>query len=671
MQNTTPKKQLPAYAVLAIIALVAALVLALTHFVTAEPIARHQREALNKAFGTVMPLPEGGSYQQITEGLEGYDVSSLYSARDAQGNVVGYCVTASKKGYGGPVAVTLGVDAQGKVTGCVVGDTSFAESAGFGTRALEEPFREQFIGLDAAEGGTIEKLTGATVTSTAVLGATNEALRTVSEVVLGKPVDGGNLVSFGVKQAPQVDLSALVPGGTMKGSAEGYGGESVQVTITLDDACLIATVKVDASTQTPGIGQRCATDEGFLNSFVGKSLPVEVDVLSGATITSQAVMDAINGAEAAEPEAQAIMPVADVVASDDHATLGLYEDGTAQVSAAEGFTGTVNVAVNVVEGKVQGGTVSSALPTAEPLPENALTGSAPGFNDDPVSVVVTLNADGTIASLTVDASNQMAGIGAVCEKEEFTSQFIGKTGPFSVDNIDVCSGATYTSKGVIEAVNSVLPAAETSAPVEKAAPVAEALTGSAPGFNDDPVSVVVTLNADGTIASLTVDASNQMAGIGAVCEKEEFTSQFIGKTGPFSVDNIDVCSGATYTSKGVIEAVNSVLPAAETSAPVEEAAPAVTPDPASEFKATAEGYEEDVVVYITLNADGTIATLRVDASGDTPAIGGQCEKEAFTSQFIGKSAPFSTDNVDVISGATYTSKAVIEAVNRAAKKAAQ
>ncbi|MDO5143650.1 MAG: FMN-binding protein, partial [bacterium] len=149
------------------------------------------------------------------------------------------------------------------------------------------------------------------------------------------------------------------------------------------------------------------------------------------------------------------------------------------------------------------------------------------------------------------------------------------------------------------------------------------------------------------------------------------TSQFIGKTGPFSVDNIDVCSGATFTSKGVIEAVNSVLPAAETSAPVEEAAPAVTPDPASEFKATAEGYEEDVVVYITLNADGTIATLRVDASGDTPAIGGQCEKEAFTSQFIGKSAPFSTDNVDVISGATYTSKAVIEAVNRAAKKAAQ
>ncbi|MDO5143651.1 MAG: FMN-binding protein, partial [bacterium] len=488
MQNTTPKKQLPAYAVLAIIALVAALVLGLTHFVTAEPIARHQREALNKAFGTVMPLPEGGSYQQITEGLEGYDVSSLYSARDAQGNVVGYCVTASKKGYGGPVAVTLGVDAQGKVTGCVVGDTSFAESAGFGTRALEEPFREQFIGLDAAMGGTIEKLTGATVTSTAVLGATNEALRTVSEVVLGKPVDGGNLVSFGVKQAPQVDLSTLVPGGTMKGSAEGYGGESVQVTITLDDACLIATVKVDASTQTPGIGQRCATDEGFLNSFVGKSLPVEVDVLSGATITSQAVMDAINGAEAAEPEAQAVMPVADVVASDDHATLGLYEDGTAQVSAAEGFTGTVNVAVNVVEGKVQGGTVSSALPTAEPLPENALTGSAPGFNDDPVSVVVTLNADGTIASLTVDASNQMAGIGAVCEKEEFTSQFIGKTGPFSVDNIDVCSGATYTSKGVIEAVNSVLPAAETSAPV---ASEAAALTGSAPGFNDDPVSVVV------------------------------------------------------------------------------------------------------------------------------------------------------------------------------------
>ncbi len=155
------QKRMPAYAILAIISLVAALVLAVTNAFTAGPIEEHRMAALVAAYGEVMPVDEGGKYVDITADAAGYDVQSLYRAEDASGNTIGYCVTASKKGYGGPVAVTLGVDNSGLVTGCVVGDTSFAESAGFGTRALEPAFREQFEGLDAVNGGTIEKLSGA------------------------------------------------------------------------------------------------------------------------------------------------------------------------------------------------------------------------------------------------------------------------------------------------------------------------------------------------------------------------------------------------------------------------------------------------------------------------------------------------------------------------------
>lgn len=123
--NSTPtkKKQLPAYLVLAIIALVAAVVLAVTNQVTKGPIQEHQMAALRESFGAVMPADD---YVELTVPA-GYDVSSLYEARQG-GETIGYCVTAVSKGYNGDVAVTLGVGTDGLVTGCAVGDTSFAET---------------------------------------------------------------------------------------------------------------------------------------------------------------------------------------------------------------------------------------------------------------------------------------------------------------------------------------------------------------------------------------------------------------------------------------------------------------------------------------------------------------------------------------------------------------
>ena len=60
-------------------------------------------------------------------------------------------------------------------------------------------------------------------------------------------------------------------------------------------------------------------------------------------------------------------------------------------------------------------------------------------------------------------------------------------------------------------------------------------------------------------------------------------------------------------------------------------------------------------------AIGTIATMAVDASGETAAIAGPCTEEAFLSQFVGKAGPF--EGIEVVAGATFTSNAVIEAVN--------
>ena len=98
------------------------------------------------------------------------------------------------------------------------------------------------------------------------------------------------------------------PGAVLSGKAEGFGGGMVYVTATLDGQSKIASVSVDASTQTPEYGGRIPEDEAFMNQLVGQSLPLTlgggVDALSGATVTSAAVVEALNKATAADTAAR-------------------------------------------------------------------------------------------------------------------------------------------------------------------------------------------------------------------------------------------------------------------------------------------------------------------------------------------------------------------------------
>ncbi len=99
-----------------------------------------------------------------------------------------------------------------------------------------------------------------------------------------------------------------VPGASLSGQAEGFGGGMIYVTAELDDQARIASVSVDVSTQTPEYGGRISEDEAFLNQFAGKTLPLAlgdgVDALSGATVTSAAVVDALNRATETTAAAQ-------------------------------------------------------------------------------------------------------------------------------------------------------------------------------------------------------------------------------------------------------------------------------------------------------------------------------------------------------------------------------
>lgn len=94
------------------------------------------------------------------------------------------------------------------------------------------------------------------------------------------------------------------------------------------------------------------------------------------------------------------------------------------------------------------------------------------------------------------------------------------------------------------------------------------------------------------------------------------------------------------------------------------------------FEVITDGYsKEGIDLLIALNEDGTVKAISVVSLGETPGLGTKVNNESFLSSFYGKSAPFtavknqpSSDNeIQGVTGATYSSKGVAEAVNIAAE----
>ena len=489
-ETKTTRKQLPAYLILALIALAAALLLAVTNAITAGPIKAHEEAAQNAAFQSVMTA-DSFSTMSIPDGC---NVTSLVEAKK-DGKTIGYCAVSSAKGYGGNVAVTLGVDMDGKIVGCQIGDTNFAETDGFGTRCADEEFTAQFIGKSGpfTLNENVDGLTGATITSTAAVEAINAALTS--------PAMAAEDLEPVATEAPAATAEPTVLENAKTATIAGFGGADITVQV-MDENGVITALTVDASTQTAGLGQKCA-EEAFTSQFVGKSAPLTlgdgIDAVASATITSQAVVDAVNSLyAAAEP----------------------VEEPTEAPAATD----------------------EPAVQTAE-----VKTATTAGYDGNEITVNVT-DENGVITSLTVDASTQTPGLGQKCAEEAFTAQFIGKSAPLTLgEGIDAVASATITSQAVVDAVNSLYAEAP-----------AKVLTATVKGWHKGVV-VTVKIDKNYVITALTVDASGEFYALGGKCADEAFTAQFIGKSAPLTLGvDIDAVTGATLTSQAVVDAVNQL-----------------------------------------------------------------------------------------------------------------
>ena len=151
--------------------------LGLVNYVTADTIAE---QIAQKAENAMRQVLEADGYEPL-DVPEDSAVTAAYRAGDR-----GYVVRVAPNGFGGAIDMMVGVDVSGAVTGVAI--VSQSETASLGANCTREDFRAQFTGKTGTlsvskDGGEIEALTGATVTSRAVTEGVNTALEFVQEVL--------------------------------------------------------------------------------------------------------------------------------------------------------------------------------------------------------------------------------------------------------------------------------------------------------------------------------------------------------------------------------------------------------------------------------------------------------------------------------------------------------
>ncbi len=85
------------------------------------------------------------------------------------------------------------------------------------------------------------------------------------------------------------------------------------------------------------------------------------------------------------------------------------------------------------------------------------------------------------------------------------------------------------------------------------------------------------------------------------------------------------------------------------------------------FKATKKGYSSVVETMVGMKKDGTITAIKVLSQNETPGLGARVAESSFTGQFKNKNSA-NLNEVQAVSGATISSRAVIEAVTQKSKE---
>ena len=580
--------------------------------------------------------------------------------------------------------VDVTVDSNGKIVSVSVPENN--ETPGFGADLIaDQSVFDALVGQDIAT-AQIDVKSGVTLTSNAI----NDAL----------------------KQAASAGESG-------EGSAKAYdvtGFAPFKVEIALDDAGKIVSVSVPENNETPGFGADLIADQSVFDALVGQDIATaQIDVKSGATLTSNAINDALKqaaadlgGAEAApavagDPytvkgmnkftlyvEVKDGGKIASVSAPNNSETPGFGADmltdealsalvgedlATAHVDVKSGVTLTsdaINAALkqaaiaNGVAVAAEPTVEATAEPTAEPaavptVAENAaveltmydVTGFAP------FKVGIAVDENGKIVSVSVPENSETPGLGAdLIADQSIFDALVGQD--IATAQIDVKSGVTLTSNAINDALRQAAAQFGGEATRDESAADGVAIgTYDVTGFA--PFKVEIAVDGNGKIVSVSVPENNETPGFGADLIADQ--SVFDALAGQdIATAKIDVKSGVTLTSNAINDALRQAAAQFGGEATRDESAA----DGVAIGTYDVTGFAP-FKVEIAVDGNGKIVSVSVPENNETPGFGAdliadQSVFDALAGQDI------ATAKIDVKSGVTLTSNAINDALGQAAKE---
>lgn len=187
MKNTLKNMVLSLFGV----TLICSASVALVQWVTLEPIAEAERKATNEALAVV--LPEFDNSTVSSEEVTGCPVD-IYTATNG-GNVVGYAVKSmTKKGYAGVISLMVGIAPDGTLLDVSV--LAQSETPGLGS-VITKPDNVVLASIKGKlltdktlqvkkDGGDVDALSGATISSRAYIDAVERAYTAVNKQLTSK-----------------------------------------------------------------------------------------------------------------------------------------------------------------------------------------------------------------------------------------------------------------------------------------------------------------------------------------------------------------------------------------------------------------------------------------------------------------------------------------------------
>ena len=683
-----------------IFALVASVLLAITNEVTKGPIEAQKLASKMTALNTVLP---GCEYEQIAyEGIsEDSVLDEIFVGKNADGSVKGYALTANPQGYGGEIPITIGVSTEGYVTQVYVG--SLQETQGLGSRVGDDAFKEQFIAI-AADPDTlrsdVDTIAGATISSSAFVNAVQEML-SYTKTTLGIEPHAGD------KDAILAEAAAINGGDegedaaveTTTNSYEVTGFAPFKVEVTVDSNGKIVSVVVPENNETAGFGADLIADQSVFDALVGQDIATaQIDVKAGATLTSNAINDALAQAAASgETEGSAKTydvtgfgpfkiaielddtgKIVSVTVPENNETPGLGADlladqsifdalvgqdiATAQIDVKSGVTLTsnaVNDALKQAAADFGGGAEAAPAVAGDPY-------TVKGMNKFTLYVEVE---DGKIVSVSAPNNNETPGLGADMLTDDALSALVGAE--LATAQVDVKSGVTLTSDAINEALKqaAIANGIAVEAPGEVTAettaePAVEATESES---TDDavydvtgfaPFKVEITLDGNGKIVSVTVPENSETPGLGAdLIADQSIFDALVGQD--IATAQIDVKSGVTLTSNAINDALK------QAAATVGE----TVLDESTTSDLTVGTYDvtgfAPFKVEITLDGNGKIVSVTVPENSETPGLGADLiADQSIFDALMGQD--IATAQIDVKSGVTLTSNAINDALKQAA-----